>query len=101
MTGTLGILVTTDKHLDYVISLTETAFSKGKEIKIFFTGRAVKLIESTDFKRLIGKASIAVCDFSCRSLGLKCSRPEIEPAIFETQAKHAEIFKNCDRYLVF
>ncbi len=100
MTGTLGILVTSDKHLDYVISLTETAFNKGKDIRIFFTGRAVKLIESGDFKKLKGKANIAVCDFSCRSLGLN-GLPEIEPAIFETQAKHAEIFKNCDRYVVF
>lgn len=101
MTCTLGILVTSDKHLDYVVSLTETAFNKGKEIRIFFTGRAVRLIESNEFRRLKGKASIAVCDFSCRSLGLNCGLPEIDPAIFETQAKHAEIFKNCDRYLVF
>lgn len=101
MTGTLGILVTTDRHLNYVVSLTETAFKKGKKIKIFFTGRAVKIIETEDFKRLEGKASLAVCDFSFRSLGLTDNAPDIDPAIFETQAKHAEIFKNCDRYLVF
>ena len=101
MTGTLGILVTSDLHLDYVIRLTETAFQKGKKIMIFFTGRAVKLIESTDFKRLKGKASIAVCDFSYRSLAVKGCVPDIEPGIFETQAKHAEIFKKCDRYVVF
>ena len=101
MTGTLGILVTSDKHLDYVISLTETAFTKGKKIKIFFTGRAVKLIESKDFKRLKGRAGIAICDFSFRSLGLLKLKPYIEQNIFATQAKHAEIFKDCDRYLVF
>lgn len=101
MTETLGILVTSDQHLDYVISLTETAFKKGKNIKIFFTGRAVKLIESSDFKRLKGKASIALCDFSFRSLGLTDCTPQIEPGIFETQARHAEIYKECDRYLVF
>lgn len=101
MTGTLGILVTSDKHLDYVINLTETAFKKGKKIKIFFTGRAVKLIESRNFKRIIGKANIAVCDFSYRSLGLTGCMPDFESGIFETQAKHAEIFKECDRYIVF
>ena len=101
MTGTLGILVTSDRHLDYVVSLTETAFKKGKEIKIFFTGKAVRLIESVKFKRLKGKASIAICDFSYRSLGLKGCMPDIDPDIFETQARHAEIFKDCDRYIVF
>ena len=101
MTGTLGILVTSDRHMDYVISLTETAFKKGKEIKIFFTGRAVRLIESVNFKRLKGKANIAICDFSYRSLGLKVPVRDNDPDIFETQAKHAEIFKDCERYIVF
>ena len=98
---TLGILVTSDQHLDYVISLTETAFKKGKIIKIFLTGRAVKCVESEDFKRLERKASLSICDFSFRSLGLTCNISNIDPTIFETQAKHAEIFKDCDRYLVF
>ena len=101
MNKCLGILVTSDRHLDYVVNLTETAFKKGKDIKIFFTGRAVKLIEAPDFKRLKGKASIAICDFSFRSMELKGNIPDIEPGILETHAKHAEIFKNCDRYIVF
>ncbi len=101
MNNKLGILVTSDRHLDYVVSLTETAFKKGKEIKIFFTGSAVKLVEAPDFKRLKGKASISVCDFSFRSFELNECTQNIKPGVLDTQAKHAEIFKECDRYLVF
>jgi hypothetical protein len=101
MKGTLGILVTSERHLEYVISLTETAFKKGKNVKIFFTGRAASLVESGDFNRLKGKANLAVCDFSFRSLGLSYSLSDVEAGLFETQARHADIFKECERYIVF
>ena len=37
MAETLGILVTTDNHLDAVVALVEAAHVKGKEIQAFFT----------------------------------------------------------------
>ena len=101
MANTLGILVTSDQHLNYVVNLAETAYNKGKKVKIFFTGRAVKLMEAAEFCRLNRKASLAVCDWSSRDMGLTDRMSKIYPGIFETQAKHAEIMKNCDRYVVF
>ncbi len=101
MSGTLGILVTSDQHLNHVIKLTETAHSKGKEINIFFTGKAVKLVESGEFKRLIGKASLSICEWSSLSQGLTGRIPGIDPGILETRAKYAEIIKDCDRFVVF
>lgn len=101
MQDTLGILVTSDKHFNYVINLTETACNKGKKVNIFFTGKAVKLIESPDFSRLSSKASLAICDWSAHSLGLSKPLPDIDPGIFEPQTRHAEIMKDCDRYVVF
>ena len=56
MTEKLGILVGTDKHLDYVIHLTDAARAKGKAVDIFFTGDGVKLTQRSDFKQLVGKA---------------------------------------------
>ena len=38
MAEKLGILVSSDKHLDYVINLTQAASEKGKEVELFFTG---------------------------------------------------------------
>ena len=101
MPSTLGILVTSDKHLDYVINMTETAHKKGMKVKIFFTGTAVRLTESSGFNRLAEKASLAICDRSFLSLGLAGQICGMNSNIFESQAKHADIMRDCERYLVF
>jgi hypothetical protein len=38
MAESLGILVSSDKHLDYVAKFTSAAHKKGKAVRIFFTG---------------------------------------------------------------
>ena len=53
MADTLGILVNTDKHLDYVINLTSAAHAKEKSVQIFFTGKSVVLSLEPDFKKLV------------------------------------------------
>ena len=101
MAGKLGLLVSSDKHLDYVINLTHAAHDKGKEVEIFFTGKGVLLTQSPDFTKLVGKAKMSLCDASFRALGLEGDVPGLGFKDFATQAKNAEIIKNCDRYLVF
>ena len=101
MADKLGILVSSNKHLDYIINLTEAAHVKGKEVEIFFTGQGVLLTQLADFKRLVGKAKMSLCDVSFRALGLKGEVPGFGFKDFATQAKNAEIIKNSDRYLVF
>ena len=100
MTDSLGILVNTDKYLDYVVNLTRAAHSKGKEIQIFFTGKGVLLTLNPDFKKLVGKAKLAICDVSFRSNGLD-DVPGVGFKDFATQAKNAEMVANMDRYVVF
>lgn len=104
MADTLGILVTSDKYLDYVIQLTEAAHRKGKDVRIFFTGRAVNLSVTPPFKRLVGKAKLWICDVSFRANGLH-GREEEVPGVgfkdFATQAKNAEMLHDVDRYVVF
>lgn len=101
MAGKLGILVSSDKHLDYIINLTKAAHAKGKEIEIFFTGEGVLLTQSPEFHKLVGLAKMSLCDVSFRTLGLKGDVPGFGFKDFATQAKNAEIIKNSDRYLVF
>ena len=101
MAEKLGLLVSSDKHLDYVINLTHAARNKGKDVEIFFTGKGVLLTQSPDFAKLVGKAKMSLCDVSFRALGLKGDVPGFGFKDFATQAKNAEIIKNCDRYLVF
>jgi hypothetical protein len=104
MADTLGILVNTDKYLDYVINLTRAAHKKGKDVQIFFTGKGVLLTMQPAFKELVGKARLAVCDVSFRACGLHGREDEV-PGVgfkdFATQARNAEMVANMDRYVVF
>lgn len=101
MAEKLGLLVSSDKHLDYVINLTRAAYNKGKDVEIFFTGQGVLLTQSPDFIKLVGKAKMSLCDVSFRALGLKGDVPGFGFKDFATQAKNAALIKNSDRYLVF
>ena len=104
MTDTLGILVSSDKHLEDVISLTSAAHEKGKQVQIFFTGKGVLLTLVPKFKELVGKAKLSVCDVSFRSNGLHGREDEV-PGVgfkdFATQGRNAEMLNDVDRYLVF
>jgi hypothetical protein len=91
MAEKLGILVSSDEHLDYVINLTKAAHKKGKEVEIFFTGKGVLLTQSSDFKILVGKAKMTLCDVSFRALKLEGDVPGLGFKDFATQAKNADL----------
>jgi hypothetical protein len=97
----LGIMVGSDRYLDYVISLTDAAHIKGKTVELFFTGDGVKLTQDPDFQHLVGKAKISVCDVSFRAFGFTGDVPGVGFKDFATQARNAEMVNSCDRYLVF
>jgi hypothetical protein len=104
MAETLGVLVTTDKHLDSVIELINAAHENGKQVQVFFTGAAVHLTVQPDFAKLAGKAKIWICDVSFRANGLH-GREEDVPGVdfksFATQGRNAEMLAESDRYVVF
>jgi len=104
MTESLGILVSTDKHLDHVVNLAKAAHGKGKSVSVFFTGSGVRLTLQPQFKELVGKAKLSVCDVSFRANGLHGREDEV-PGVgfkdFATQAKNAQMLAQSDRYLVF
>ena len=104
MAESLGILVSSEKYLDYVVNLTKAAHAKGKAVSLFFTGKGVLLTMQPQFKELVGKAKLSVCDVSFRANGLH-GREEEVPGVgfkdFATQARNAEMLARSDRYLVF
>ena len=103
-TSSLAILVSTDKHLDHVVNLTAAAFAKGKKVSLFFTGKGVQLTMQAQFKELVGKAALSICDASFRANGLHGREhevPGVSPTDFTTQAKNAELLAGANRYLVF
>ena len=101
MDNRLGILVSSDKHLDYVIALTKAAHEKSKKVQIFFTGQGVLLTQKPEFEKLVSKAKLSVCDVSFRANGLEGEVPGVGFKDFATQARNADMIKECDRYLVF
>lgn len=101
MVETLGMLVTTDRHLDYVLKLTDAALAREKKVEIFFTGKGVLLTQHPDFEKLVGKARLSVCDNSFRAFRLAGPVPGVGLDEFVTQARNAEMIEKCDRYLVF
>jgi hypothetical protein len=104
MADTLGILVTTDRHLDSVIKVVNAAHDKGKEVQAFFTGPAVHLTLQPDFAKLEGKAKLWICDVSFRGNGYHGREDEV-PGVgfkdFATQGRNAEMLAEMDRYVVF
>ena len=104
MADKLGILVSSEQHLDKVINLTAAAHEKGKEVQIFFTGKGVRLTLNPHFRELVGKAKLSVCDVSFRANGFH-GREEEVPGVgfkdFATQGRNAEMVDEVDRYLVF
>lgn len=101
MANKLGILVSSNKHLDYVIALTTAAHDKGKNVQIFFTGQGVLLTQRPEFGQLVEKAKLSVCDVSFRANGLSGDVPGVGFKDFATQARNAEMIESCDRYVVF
>ncbi len=99
----LAIMVSTDKHLDYVIKLTSAALIKGKQVSLFFTGNGVLLTMKPQFKQLVGMASVSICDASFRANGLHGRQGQVlglTPINFTSQARNAEMLAQADRYLV-
>ena len=103
-TESLAILVCNDKHLDHVVNLTMAASAKGKKVSIFFTGKGVLLTVKPEFRALVGKAVLSICDVSFRANGLHGREHEV-PGVtmetFSTQTKNAEMLDRADRHLVF
>ena len=101
---TLGILVSSDKHLTHVVHLARAAHDKGKQVHIFFTGAGVTLTLQPRFRQLVGLADLSICDVSFRAFGLH-GREEEVPGVgfkdFATQAKNAELVQTMERYIVF
>ncbi len=101
MARKLGILVGTDRHLEYVIKLINAANAKGITVEVFLAGKSVLLTQRPEFSLLAGKARLSLCDTSFRSLGLEGDVPGMEFKDFATPARNTELMTRCDKYLVF
>ena len=97
---TLGILVNSHLYFEYLLNLTKAAHRKSIKTHIFFTGKGVLLTQIKEFEQLVGLAKLSVCEVSFRSNGLTGDVPGVGFKDFVTQATHAEMLSEYDRYLV-
>lgn len=98
---TLGIFVTSDKHLDKIIEMCKAAGKKEIDVTIFFTHRGTLLTRDPRFPELEGMAHMALCKVGFESHGLKPPVPGIGKRGYASQARHGELIEGCDRYVVF
>lgn len=101
MSKTLGIFVSSDKHLNEIISLCKAAKNKGVMVSIFFTHCGTLLTQDPRFRELDGMAKMSLCNVGFESHGLKKPVPGLSDKDYATQARHAELIEECDRYVVF
>ena len=101
MAKSLGIFVSSDQHLDKIIKLCKAAKKKDVDITIFFTHLGTLLTQEKRFYELKGLARITLCKVAFERQGLRPPVPGIGEKDFATQARHAEVIEECDRYVVF
>ena len=101
MARTLGLFVSSDLHLDKIISLCRAAKERDVEVHIFFTHRGTLLTQHPRFAELKDLAKMSLCNVGFESHNLKKPVPGIEDKDYATQARHGELIEECDRYLVF
>lgn len=101
MAKSLGIFVSSDRHLDAVIALCRAARKKGVETRIFFTHLGTLLTQDPRFQELKGLAHLSLCKVGFDRHGLKRPVSGVEDKDYATQARNGELIEDCDRYLVF
>ena len=101
MAKTLGIFVSSDRHLDKIIKTCTAAKKKEIKVTIFFTHEGTLVTQDPRFGELDGLAKMAVCRVGFERNNLKPPVIGIGEKDYGSQARHGEIIDICDRYLVF
>lgn len=101
MNKTLGIYVTSDRHLEKLILLCKAAKKKGVAVKVFFTHEGTRLCTDPEMEALAGIVDVALCKVGFESLELDESKTSLDRSAYSSQSWHAEMIYDCDRYLTF
>ena len=68
----LGLLITTENHLDHIVGLAKSASAKGHEVILFCMDKGTKLIEKSEFTNLckVNNVLISLCRHSAEKNGV-------------------------------
>lgn len=97
----LGILVNTNRNLDHIIGIVNSATEKGHEVMIFAMDEGVRLLENEDFLDLSRKekVSMSFCDHSTRVLDVSKDRVP-DDIVCGSQYNNAVMNHDADRVIV-
>jgi hypothetical protein len=91
MNHRLGILVSSDRHPEYVVQLARAARERGKSVFVHFTGSGLRLADGAFLAALAGLATLSADEEGMRAgaaFALSC-------------VGLPDFFRGCDRCVVF
>ena len=99
--STLGILVNSDEHYDYVLKLTAAATAKGRQVRIHLLDKGLGLLFSDALEPIGRMARISAC-----AAGMDALPPKVSAGLsasVELVAPHhlADLLQVFDRVVVF
>ena len=97
---TLGILITSDLFLEYVVPLVRAAKAKGLMVHIHLTGSGVRLTQSTDYENLTQMARITICHDSAVSYQIRDKLKAGPGELLARQDQMTRMIKQCYRHVV-
>ena len=101
MNKTLGVYVSSDRSLSQLIKLCRSAKNKGVTVKLFFTHLGTRLCTDPRMVELKSLADVALCKVGFEDNELDPSKAVVDVKGFSSQAWHAEMIYDCDRYISF
>ncbi len=68
----LGIIITTDRHLDHVVGITQAASAKGHDVSIFAMDSGTRLLAYPEFTQLCTADNVvmSLCQHSASDQGV-------------------------------
>lgn len=98
----LGIVITSDNHLEHIVGLTMAANAKGHEVSIFAMDEGTRLLGRTEFTQLCTEDNVmmSLCRHSAEEQGVGLTGVSKE-IVLGSQFNNAMMNSEADRVLIF
>lgn len=97
----LGIVVTSDRHLEHIVGLARAASQKGHDVSIFAMDKGTRLLGDTEFTRLCSEDNVvmSLCQHSAEENGVNTEGISKE-IVLGSQFNNAMMNNEADRVVV-
>ena len=97
----LGILITTDRHLNHIEGISRAASAKGHEVVIFAMNEGSKLLDSLEFIQLceLDNTTMSLCKHSATEFGVDTAGVPKE-IVIGSQFNNAMMNTQADKVIV-